>query len=177
MILANVIIPTLAGHIVVMALLLFPVVALEASVVARRHDARYETAFGMVMRANLKSTFIGIPLGYIFAFLGVIPLGLFAEYLPEKTGGTIQLILGKALAAGGTLPNPLDAVGRYLGIMVVMIPYYLVTLRIERKSLQKEMAFEDPASVAFTVRIMNDVTYGILLIPITAGAIRAVMAL
>ena len=118
---------------------------------------------------------MGLPLGYVFAFLGVIPASLFAALLPDKIGSVIGLILSNAWAHGGTAPSDMDDAGYFLGTLLVMIPYFLVTLRVERKYIAKLRVDLDNPRLRTTVCIMNAITYGLLAIPIAAGAIKAVM--
>jgi hypothetical protein len=176
-ILANVMIPTVAEHVVIMLILLLPVVMIEAVVLAKRHLLKYTESFRLTLRANLRSTVVGLPLGYIFALAGVIPAGLFATILPERLGSLIGTILFNAVGHGGTIPSELDEVGYFLGTLLVMIPYFLVTLRLERKSLAKQKPELNTPALPTTVRIMNDITYGLLLIPILIGAVHAVIKL
>jgi hypothetical protein len=61
------------------------------------------------------------------------------------------------------------------GTLLVMLPYFLVTLRVERKYLIKRKPELDTPALTTTVRIMNDITYGILAIPIVMGAVHATM--
>ena len=118
---------------------------------------------------------MGLPLGYVLAFLGVIPAGLFATLLPHKIGSLTGLILVNTLGHGGTIPSAADEAGYFLGTLLVMIPYFLVTLRVERKYIAKLRVDLDNPRLTTTVRIMNAITYWLLAIPIVAGAINAVM--
>ena len=174
-ILANVMIPTVAEHVVVMLVLLIPVTLIEAVVLARRHLLKYVESLNLSFRANLRSTVVGLPLGYVLALLGVIPAGFFTTLLPERIGSVIGIILFNAIGHGGTRPNKLDDVGFFLGTLLVMIPYFFVTLRVERKVIAKRKPELDTPSLTKTVRIMNDIPYGILAVPIVIGALRAVM--
>ncbi len=175
LILANVMIPTVAEHVVIMLILLVPIALIEAIVLARRHLLKHLESFRLSLRANLRSTLVGLPLGYIFAFLGVIPAGLFSMLLPKKVESAIGIILSSAMFHGGMIPTELDEVGFFLGTLIVMIPYFLVTLHIERKVIVKLKPELDTPALTKTVRIMNDITYALLAFPIIVGAVRAVM--
>ena len=97
--------------------------------------------------------------------------------LPERIGSAIGVVLFNVIGRGGTRPNELDEVGFFLGTLLVMVPYFLVTLRIERKVIAKRKPELDTPELTKTVRIMNDITYGLLAIPVVVGAVRAVMKL
>ncbi len=176
-VLANVMIPTVAEHVVIMLLVLFPVALIEAAILAKRHDLKGAESFALTLRANLRSTFVGLPLGYACAFLGLIPAGLFAMLLPDRIESAIGTILGNAVAHGGTMPHKLDEVGFFLGTLLVMIPYFLVTLRVERKYLIKRNAELNTPALPQTVRLMNAITYGALALPLVVGTVKATMKL
>jgi hypothetical protein len=175
LILANVAIPSIAEHFVAMLILLVPIALIEAIVLWRRHVPKYVDSLALSFRANLRSTIVGLPLGYLCALVGIIPAGLFAGLLPEKTGSVIGIILSNALFHGGTIPTNMDEAGYYLGTLLIMIPYFIITLRVERKHIAKLRQDLDTPELTKTVRIMNDITYGLLLVPIAVAAINAVI--
>jgi len=168
---SNVMIPTIAGHIVVMLGLLIPVALIEAIVIARRHALPYKRSFGVALVANVYSTIVGIPLGYLFAFLGLIPVGMFTNIMPDRVGSVLRETLFHAVAYGGTVPSELDRIGMFLGTLLVMIPYYLVTVDVETTCLKHKLV-DDPSDLRLTVGIMNAVTYGLIAVPVVVGAVR-----
>lgn len=176
-VLANVMVPSVAEHVVVMLVLLLPIALIEAVILARRHLLKYSESFRLALRANLHSTVVGLPLGYCFAFLGVIPAGLFATLLPKRIESPIGMILFNAIGRGGMRPTDFDEVAFCLGTLLVMIPYFLVTLRVERRLLVQRKAELDTPALQVTVRLMNDITYGLLAVPIIIGAVQALMKL
>ncbi len=130
-ILANVVVPSIANHIVIMLVLLIPIAFIESIVLARRHVLSVSESLELSFRANLRSTFVGLPLGYLFALMGIIPAGIFVAFLPGRIPSVIAGVLFSAVASGGTAPNELDEMGFFLGTLLVMIPYFLVTLQVE----------------------------------------------
>ena len=74
----------------------------------------------------------------------------------------VGVILFNAIGHGGTVPSRLDGVGFYLGTLLALVPYFLITLRIERKQIAKMRSDLDGPRLTATVRIMNDITYGLL---------------
>lgn len=181
-ILANVAIPTVAIHIIAMFFLFIPIVIVEAIVLAKRHKLESEESFNLMFIANLKSTLIGLPLGYFFAVLGLIPPGIFASFLPEKFESAVSFLLSGAMVQGGTIPMPMDPelfneAGFYIGTLLVMIPYYLVTLHIERKAIIKRKPDLDTPALKTTLRIANDITYGAIVLFISIKAFIVVIDL
>lgn len=178
-ILANVVIPTVAGHIVVMVVMLLPIALIEAGVLSRRHSLRYGESLRLSLWANVKSTFVGLPLGYVFAWLGLIPAGFFAGVLPETIRSSIRAILFNALLAGGIQPTEtqLDQITPLLGTLLVMIPYFLVTLYVERRAIVKHRSELDTPRLRTSVRIMNDITYGLLVLLVVAAIVHEWMEL
>ena len=176
-ILANVMIPTVAEHVVVMLVLLLPVALIEAVVLGRRHLLKFAEALTLSFQANLRSTLVGLPLGYLFAWLGIIPAGLFASLLPKHILSPISAVLMNVVGHGGMIPNKFDSLAYFLGTLIVMVPYYLVTLRVERKVIINRRADLDTPALSVTVRLMNGITYALLSLPIVIGAICAGMNL
>ncbi|MFA5252343.1 MAG: hypothetical protein WC454_07150, partial [Phycisphaerae bacterium] len=152
-ILANLVIPTIAEHIIIMLYLLVPVSFIEAIILTQRHVLKYPESLKLSFYANTKSTLIGLPIGYVLALIGIIPAGLFTTLLPKNIGSAIGNILGNAILHGGTIPNKFDETGFYLGTLLVMIPYYLVTIRIERKVIVKHKVELNTPSLTKTVWI------------------------
>jgi len=177
--LANVAIPTVAGHIVVMVVLLIPVALIEAVVLSQRHGLGYGESIGLSLRANVRSTFVGLPMGYVFALAGIIPAGIFAGLLPGSVRSPIQAILLSAVLAGGVHPSnaQLASVALLLGTLLAMIPYFLITLRIERQVIVKHRPDLDSPRLQATVRIMHDITYGCLLLLVIAATFHQWMQL
>ncbi len=172
-IMANVMIPTVAEHVVVMALLLLPVAFVEAVVLEQRHRLKVAEALKLSFLANVRSTFVGLPLGYLFAWLGIIPAGLFASLLPENISSPFDRILMHVVGHGGMVPHKYDAVAYYLGTLLVMIPYFAVTFRVERKVIVKRNSGLDTPALSVTVCLMNGITYSLLALPVIMGATRA----
>jgi hypothetical protein len=179
MLLGNVMLPTVAGHVVVMLVLLPVIAAIEAVVIARRHPLPYGRSFNLSLRANLRSTLIGIPLGYLFAFLGVIPAGMFALIpgIPKETKSLFGHILYGGMFIGGTVPSRYDSLGFFAGTILLMIPYYFITVRVEKKAIARLQANLVPARLNGTAYLMNAVTYGLLAVPVFIGGIHALLAL
>ncbi len=119
------------------------------------------------------SDLVGLPLGYLFAWLGIIPAGLFAAMLPESVSSPISQILFNVVGHGGMVPSKYDAIAYYLGTLLVMIPYFVVTLRVERRVIIKRKPGIDAAALSVTVRLMNSITYALLALPVIVGAFRA----
>ena len=172
-VLANVIIPSIAEHLSVMLILLVPIALIEAIVLTRRHLLLYWDAFLLALRANWRSTVVGLPLGYLFAALGIIPVGLFASFLPAQVDSLIGVVLFNVLGHGGMAPNKFAEIGYFLGTLLAMIPYFLVTIRIERMRISKLKKDLDEARLAKTVCLMNGITYALLAMPVIAGAVIA----
>jgi len=176
-ILANVMIPSVAEHIIIMLVLLVPIALIEAVVLGRRHLLKLKESLSLSFRANLRSTIVGLPMGYGFALLGVIPAGIFATLLPKDIGSLVGSILFNAIGHGGMIPSVYDEVGYFIGTLLVMIPYFFVTLKVEKKHIAKLKQELDPERLTTTIQITNGITYTILAIPIIIGALNAAIKL
>jgi hypothetical protein len=177
MIIGNVMIPTLAGHIVVLLALLAPISMIEAVVLTWMCRTTLWPTIGLSLGANFRSTLVGVPLGYLLALAGIIPAGLFSGLLPKHLGVPIGHVLGGAIAIGGTIPNRYDELGYAVGTLLVMIPYFFVTRRVERKYILAHRPNLDPPLVARAVNRMNLITYALLAVPVVWKTVQAVTKL
>jgi hypothetical protein len=173
-ILANVAIPTVAEHIIIMLMLLAPVAMIEAAVLARRHSLTCKKSLSLSFFANLWSTFVGLGIGYVLALVGLIPAGIFAEFIPGQAGSLISNIIWNVSFHGGAIPNKFDEVGYYLGTLLVMIPYLIATIYVEYRVITRRNSELNTAKLKKTIRIMNCITYSLLVIPVIIKTITAI---
>lgn len=166
MLIANVMLPSVAGHMLVLVVLLLPIALIEAAVLARMLMLKYGRAFNLSLSANSRSTLVGLPLGYLCALVGVIPAGMFALLLPKNVSSPIGCVLFHMISTGGAPPSRYDDLGFCLGTLILMVPYFFLTLREERRSILNAEKDLDPVLVRRAVFRMNAVTYAMLAIPL-----------
>jgi hypothetical protein len=152
---ANVAIPTLIPHWIGAFIVLVPVVVLEATVTKKRLQLPFAVAFSVCRRANVKSTLIGIPLAYVVSFFLVMPLAGFIQQLTKLTFGTV---FGSIFFIGGFIDAPPGWLAG-LATFLLLVPYYYVSVLIEKQSLEQSLPSIDPAQIRANAIVMNRASY------------------
>jgi hypothetical protein len=63
---------------------------------------------------------------------------------------------------GGMIPTRFSGIAMAAGNLVILIPYYIYTVRFERRVVESRHPDVEPARIAFAVRLMNRITYAAL---------------
>ena len=160
--LANIILPTAFGHVFSLVFVVWLVIALEAIVVNRRLQLPYGRAYAVCTKANLRSTFIGIPLAWITSFILYVVLSSVDTYIPHNASyfKVADTIAASALFYGGIIFT--DSRIQLLAPAFLLIPYYYFSVFIEKRSLQKSLPEIDPIKILNATKIMNLISYGII---------------
>lgn len=162
MLLANVALPSFVGHWVLFTLLLPIVATIEAVVLARVLKIKPVDSFVTSVYANWRSTIAGLPMGWLMALTGLIPAGFLAMLLPAPYRDPSFQIIAFATLTGGIIPTRFSGIAMAAGNLLVLIPYYFVTVRVERRVVQARHPKLDPELIARAVRWANRITYCVL---------------
>jgi hypothetical protein len=164
MILANVAIPTVVPHMFAAAILL-PVVAASEAIVIRKYFLNdYSSAFRLSLGANWRSTLVGLPMGYAYAFMGLIPAGIFSTLLPDGSQELFFMVIFHSVLQGGTMPNALIPLAMAAGLVFILIPYFYASVFVEKKYLIKHISETEQSKIKPVVWKMNLLTYACLMV-------------
>jgi hypothetical protein len=141
------------------AVLLPLVVGVEAIVLRRTLNTTLGQSLATAVAANVKSTVAGLPAGWCLAFLGIIPAGVLASLLPSAYGEPLGQIAAFTALTGGTIPTSFSPIAMAAGNLLILIPYYVYTIRLERRVVESRHSELEPTRVASAVRLMNRITY------------------
>jgi hypothetical protein len=119
-------------------------------------------SFITTVRANWRSTIAGLPAGWLMALAGLIPAGILASFLPAPYRNPSYQIIAFATFTGGTIPTRFSVIAMAAGNLLILIPYYFATVRIERAVVEARHPEIPPAQIASAVRWMNRTTYAML---------------
>jgi hypothetical protein len=148
---------------------LVPIVIVEAVLVRRWLSITYSEAFIGITKANLLSTFVGVPLSWLIMFAAQIvigmPLALFGYALDSKllspVLGVVYLIVSVAW-----LPPAWDERHLYwmvpLATALLLIPCFFVSIRLERWVCLRSWPNSDPDAVRDGVYHANIISYIVL---------------
>jgi hypothetical protein len=73
-----------------------------------------------------------------------------------------QIIAFTTFAGGIGIPSKFSMIAIATSNLLLLIPYYVVTVRIEQKIVASRHPEIDPKRIAFAARLMNRITYAIL---------------
>lgn len=161
MILANVALPTFFGHGIFLLLGLLPIALIEGMVLRQRiQSVQWKRAFTLALRANLKSTIVGIPFAWFSSLLLSIPFTYLVGQANTDWGEKWSIVLGHAFLSGGF--HPYDPKLSLAASTALLIPYYYISVYLEFGSIQKHLDEVDRVDVKMAVLSMNRMTYLIL---------------
>ncbi|NLX96539.1 MAG: hypothetical protein GXY83_10220 [Rhodopirellula sp.] len=162
MLLANVALPSFIGHWILFTVLLPLVATIEAIVLAHVLRIPLLKSFDTAVHANWRSTVAGLPAGWCMALVGLVPAGILACLLPPRYRDPSFQILAFTALTGGIIPTRFTMIAMAAGNLLILIPYYIATVRVERKIVESRHPELDPKLIAFGVRSMNRITYSVL---------------
>lgn len=160
--LANVAIPTFFPHWIAGLFALCPIVALEAAIVSRRLSIPYAWALTACGSANVRSTLVGIPVAYFVSLFITIPFGLVMDQFINRDSNFGRFLFGVFLF-GGTQENVPEKAALF-ATLVLLVPYYYASVRIECRIMQKHLPTIEPAKIRSATIAMNRASYAILLL-------------
>lgn len=164
--LANAGVPMIALHLPAMAALLVPIIAIEFILSLKQVPLPNRRRLHGVAAANLVSTFVGLPITWmLMLILNVVTTGTEAKGLETAP----QLLASVVLQSSWLVPYESD-LGWLIpaATLVLLVPYFFVSVAVERLVLRKVWKSESSRTVAAFAWLANGVTYGILAVG-TAG--------
>lgn len=157
---ADVALPMLVFTWPAMALLLFPVVIIEALVLIMMLKIDIGKAITVSFWANAKSTIIGIPLSSIILVPIVILVAIIVEVFHLQGNRLLSIPLQTVLI----IPS-YNGEDRYMSLAVGLglIPAYFLSIWIEFGVAKKKLQELDPKVIYSAVQVANQITYAILM--------------
>ena len=156
MFLANVAIPTLIPHWIFGLIALIPVIIAEALVIFWRHGDDFRACLAASAVANVRSTLLGIPLAWLLFVALSFPIAMGAEKLGGGTS-TITWIWSECLMLGARYQ--IAARTEFLASMTLLVPYYVASVLMERRTLLRRLDGLSLATLTQTSLLMNLVSY------------------
>jgi len=159
---ADVALPSLILVCPAMALLLPLIIFLEAAMAERILDIDYNTSLKIAGAANLRSTFLGIPLAW------VLLLAFWLLMLPFSTasgreGWPPVPTIANALFWGATTEySPASTV--YVGMALMWVAYFLVSVWYEARVAREYVEIEKWQQVQRWAWLANGTSYGVLVL-------------
>lgn len=157
--LANIAVPTLVPHLFWGVCALIPVILIETPFVLRRFQLPFRRALWLSALANVRSTLIGIPLAYLLFVILCIPVAIGMDRV-AAVQSTSDWILSECLMLGAR--SGISPQTEFLASMVLVVPYYVASVFLERATLREWLPAAAPASLTQTSIQMNLASYTML---------------
>jgi hypothetical protein len=168
--LADVGLPMIVLQLPAMICALAPVIVIEALLIRRWVTLSHREAFTGIAKANLISTFIGVPAAWlimcVFEFTATIPLTAAVHDWYWKSDSPVLQAVGYLLTVAWLYPVP-DEVAAWLvpaAAAVLLIPCFFVSVRLERSACLKSWVTSDPDAVRRGVCVVNVASYALLFV-------------
>jgi hypothetical protein len=174
MLLANVALPSFVGHWVVFIILLPLVATIEADGLTRLLGIKPIESLVTSAKANWRSTIAGLPAGWCMALAGVTPAGILAYFLPAPYRDPAFQIIAFTASTGGIIPTEFSMIAMAAASLLLLVPYYVATVRVERKVVEARHPEIDPNRVAVAVRWANRLSYSVLVLLVLWWLITAI---
>jgi len=175
MLLANLALPSFIGHWVLFVILLPLVATSEAIVLARVLKTEPMDSFATSVCANWRSTIVGLPLGWLMALAGLIPAGILASLLPAPYRDPSFQVIAFTAFTGGMIPTRFSMIAMAAGNLLILFPYYLATVRVERRVVESRHPDVDRKLIAFAIRWANRITYSVLALLVLWWLVTAIV--
>lgn len=134
----------------------------------------YSDSYRHSLSANLRSTVAGIPLAWILWLVGLIPVSMGLSALGIDSHPAVQSTLMQSAIFGGMMPTEWTNVGSAAAWILMLIPFWLGSVWIERRTIRKRLPDCDPSRVSSAVVRGNLASYSLFLV---IGAIGFISAL
>ena len=161
--LANVALPSFLPHSFATLIGILAIAAIEGWFVMKGLRLSYADSYRHAVIANWKSTIVGIPFAWLLWIAGLIPIsmGLSAVGL-ESHPAVVSTVMQTAIF-GGMMPTEWMNVGSAAAWIVMLIPFWMGSVWIERRTLAKRLPDRDSSMISSAVVRGNLASYSIFL--------------
>lgn len=163
MIVANVALPAFFPHSFATAFGILIIAGIEAWFLARRLTIGFRRSYALAMGANWKSTLVGIPFAWLLWSVGLLPISIGLDALGLMDHPAVRSTLLQIFLFGGLLPDEWTKIGRAAASIVSLIPFWLGSVWIERRTIRGNLPDHAPAEISKAVIQGNLATYSLFL--------------
>jgi len=124
----------------------------------------YSESYRHALNANWKSTIAGIPLAWLLWIAGLIPISMGLAAVGLEAHPAVVSTAMQTAFFGGMMPTEWMNVGSAAAWIVMLIPFWMGSVWIERRTLAKRLPDRDPSQISSAVVRGNLASYSIFLI-------------
>ena len=162
--LANVALPSFLPHSFATLIGIFAIAAIEGWFVMKGLRLSYAESYRHALNANWKSTIVGIPFAWLLWVAGLIPISMGLSAVGLESHPVVVSTAMQTAIGGGMMPTEWMNVGNAAAWIVMLIPFWMGSVWIERRTLAKRLPECDPSQISSAVVRGNLVSYGIFLV-------------
>ena len=161
--LANVALPSFLPHSFATLIGILLIAAIEGLFVMRALSLSYAESYRHALNANWKSTIAGIPLAWFLWIAGLIPISMGLSAVGLEAHPVVTSTAMQTAFFGGITPTEWMNVGSAVAWIVMLIPFWLGSVWIERRTLAKRLPDCEPSRISSAVVRGNLASYCIFL--------------
>jgi|GEM_PF-1894901 len=162
--LANVALPSFLPHSFATLIGILVIAAIEGWFVMTALRLSYSESYRHALNANWKSTIAGIPLAWLLWIAGLIPISMGLAAVGLEAHPAVVSTAMQTAFFGGMMPTEWMNVGSAAAWIVMLIPFWMGSVWIERRTLAKRLPDRDPSQISSAVVRGNLASYSIFLI-------------
>jgi hypothetical protein len=162
--LANVALPAFLPHSFATLIGMLVIAAIEGWFIMRALDLKFAESYQHALNANWKSTIAGIPLAWLLWVAGLIPITMGLSAIGVESHPAVQSTLMQTAMFGGMMPTEWLNVGSAAAWLVMLVPFWLGSVWIERRTITKRLPDLDAEKISKAIVRGNLASYTIFLI-------------
>ena len=162
--LANVVLPSFLPHSFATLIGIFVIAAIEGWFVMRTLRLTYEESYRHALHANWKSTVVGIPVAWLLWIAGLIPVSMGLDALGFEAHPAVTATALRTAISAAMIRTEWMNVGSAAAWMVMLVPFWMGSVWIERRALVKRLPTCDPSQISKAVVRGNLASYSVFLI-------------
>ncbi len=161
--LANVALPSFLPHSFATLIGIFVIAGIEGWFVMKGLRLSYPESYRHTLNANWKSTIVGIPFAWLLWIAGLLPISLGLSAVGLDAHPAVVSTAMQTAIFGGMMPTEWMNVGSAAAWLVMLIPFWMGSVWIERRTLAKRLPDHDRTQISTAVVRGNLASYSIFL--------------
>ena len=162
--LANVALPSFLPHSFATLVGILVIAGIEGWFVMKVLRLSYAESYRHALYANWKSTIAGIPFAWLLWVAGLIPISMGLSAVGLEAHPAVTSTAMQTAFFGGMMPTQWMNVGSAAAWIVMLIPFWMGSVWIERRTLAKRLPDCEPSQISIAVVRGNLATYFIFLV-------------
>ena len=161
--LANLALPTFLPHSFATLTGILVIAAIEGWILMRVLHLGYAESYRHALKANWMSTIYGIPLAWLLWVAGLIPISMAVSAFGVRAHPVVGFTMIQTAFFIGMIPNEWINVGRAAALIVMLVPFWMGSVWIERRTLMQRLPKYERSQISKAVVCANLASYSLFL--------------